>query len=167
MNAGHIPSDHWVHGDEGGGRNLGEACHIYDFLTYLTNSQIQSINARAVTPRTDYYRRNDNFSALLTFENGSVATFTYTAMGDPAFPKEQLDVFFDGTVVRLDDFQALTVSGRKTGGLSTRIAQKGLREEFEAFHAAVTRGGSWPIPLWQQIQATEMAIEVEAQLARC
>ena len=32
MNAGYIPMDHWVHGDEGGGRNLGEACHIYDLF---------------------------------------------------------------------------------------------------------------------------------------
>ena len=40
MNAGYIPMDHWVHGDEGGGRNLGEACHIYD-LFILSNSKLE------------------------------------------------------------------------------------------------------------------------------
>src|SRR5262249_44653201 len=35
MNAGFIPLDSWVHGPAGGGRNLGEACHIYDLFEYL------------------------------------------------------------------------------------------------------------------------------------
>src|SRR6185437_14832202 len=39
MNAGYIPSDHWVHGPQGGGRNIGEACHIYDLFNALTGSQ--------------------------------------------------------------------------------------------------------------------------------
>jgi predicted dehydrogenase len=26
LNAGYIPLDHWVHGTQGGGRNIGEAC---------------------------------------------------------------------------------------------------------------------------------------------
>src|SRR5260370_40470614 len=36
MNAGFIPPEHGVHGPEGGGRNSGEACHIYDVFNYLT-----------------------------------------------------------------------------------------------------------------------------------
>ena len=32
MNAGYIAADHWVHGPQGGGRNIGEACHIYDLF---------------------------------------------------------------------------------------------------------------------------------------
>ncbi len=31
MNGGYLPLDHWTQGPEGGGRNIGEACHIYDF----------------------------------------------------------------------------------------------------------------------------------------
>ena len=40
MNAGYIALDDWVHGPEGGGRNLGEACHIYDLFTFLTDSRV-------------------------------------------------------------------------------------------------------------------------------
>ena len=47
MNAGHIPSDHWVHGEEGGGRNIGEACHIYDLFTALANSEAVAVQAQA------------------------------------------------------------------------------------------------------------------------
>ena len=39
MNAGRLPPDHWVHTAEGGGRNIGEACHIYDVFTFLTEAR--------------------------------------------------------------------------------------------------------------------------------
>ena len=32
MNAGFIPSSHWTQGKEGGGRNIGEACHILSLI---------------------------------------------------------------------------------------------------------------------------------------
>src|SRR5262249_26081061 len=93
MNAGHLPADHWVHGDEGGGRNVGEACHIYDLFTYLTNSRVGRVTAVAARPKTHYYGRSDNFSASMEFEDGSVASLSYTAFGCPKHPKEELEVF--------------------------------------------------------------------------
>src|SRR5262249_61254662 len=38
MNAGYLPDAHWAHGPEGGGRNIGEACHIYDLVQAVTAS---------------------------------------------------------------------------------------------------------------------------------
>src|SRR5262249_11544943 len=46
MNAGYLPSSHWVHSAEGGGRNLGEACHIYDLFTFLTASRVASVQVQ-------------------------------------------------------------------------------------------------------------------------
>ena len=38
VNAGFLPSDHWVHDPEqGGGRLLGEVCHFVDFLAFLAD----------------------------------------------------------------------------------------------------------------------------------
>ena len=54
MNAGFIPLDHWVHGDEGAGRNIGEACHIYDLVTYLTNSRVMKVTAHSINPQSSY-----------------------------------------------------------------------------------------------------------------
>ena len=162
MNAGHLPAGHWVHGPEGGGRNLGEACHIYDLFTFLTDARIASVRASALAPRSAYYRADDNFSALLGFESGAVATLLYTAMGDSQEPKEQMDTYCDGEIHRLDDYRRLT-SSRQGTLLETRQAEKGLRQELEAFHAALS-GGSWPNPLWQQLQAMEIALSVNEQL---
>ena len=35
INTKYLQKDHWQRGDEGGGRNVGEACHIYDLFTFL------------------------------------------------------------------------------------------------------------------------------------
>jgi len=147
MNAGYLPPEHWVHGPEGGGRNLGEACHIYDLFTFLLG-RVSTISAKAIAPRGGYYRADDNFAVLLGFESGALATFIYTAMGDASQPKEQAEIYLDGAVERLGEWES----------------DKDLRGELEAFHAAVTGRSEWPIPLWQQLQATDIALRVNQQL---
>ena len=81
MNAGYLPLDHWTQSSEGGGRNLGEACHIYDLFTYLTGARIERVQAAAIRPATGYCKSQDNFTTCLSFDDGSVATLTYTGLG--------------------------------------------------------------------------------------
>ncbi len=164
MNAGYIPLEHWVHGPEGGGRNIGEACHIYDLFTYLTGAKTTGMTAAAITPATGAYVRNDNFTATFTFEDGSVATLVYTALGSTEYPKEQMEVFCDGKVYVLDDYRALRVTGAPAAGVETKLVDKGQAAEIAAFATAIRDGGSWPIPLWQQAQAMAMAFDVEDAL---
>lgn len=166
MNAGYIPLDHWVHGPEGGGRNRGEACHIYDLFTFLANAEVREVQARAIVPATNYYGASDNFVTIVTFADGSVATLTYTALGATDYPKEQLEVFVDGTVIALDDYRSLTVAGGKEKPLATRAADKGQKEELMAFARAIKGSTGWPIPLWQQLQATRISFAVERLLER-
>jgi predicted dehydrogenase/threonine dehydrogenase-like Zn-dependent dehydrogenase len=164
MNAGYIPLDHWVHTKEGGGRNLGEACHIYDLFTFFTNSKVISIQACPMRPKTEYYSSCDNFVAALAFEDGSVATFTYTALGSTEFPKEQMEIFSDGKVLMLDDYKQLKIHGSNAGGVTSKLTDKGHKRELEAFAETLGKGGEWPIPLWQQLQATEIALSINEQL---
>ncbi len=159
MNAGRIPSDHWVHGPEGGGRNIGEACHIYDLFTFLTGARMTSVSARAVRPATDFYRADDNFVATVGFADGSVASLTYTALGNADTSKEKMELYCDGAVWQMDDYKALSVTGR-SGGYSSKGAEKGHREELKAFVDAIRRGEQ-PVPLWQAFQAMEIAFAVE------
>ncbi|MBI5049139.1 MAG: bi-domain-containing oxidoreductase [Deltaproteobacteria bacterium] len=166
MNAGHIPLDHWVHTEEGGGRNIGEACHIYDLFTYLTNSKALTVEAMTIKPSTGYYSHRDNFVANIKFEDGSVAVLIYTALGSRDYPKEHLEVFVDGKVIAMDDYKRLTITGAKGKGIETKISDKGQKEELEAFAKAIRSGGEWPIPLWQQVQAMEISFKVEKMLYR-
>jgi predicted dehydrogenase/threonine dehydrogenase-like Zn-dependent dehydrogenase len=161
MNAGYIPLDHWVHSAEGGGRNIGEACHIYDLFTHFTEAKVATINANNIIPSNDYYSSADNFLTTLTFKDGSVANLTYTSMGSKNFPKEQMEIFCDGDVLTLNDYQESSISGIKSWRKRGRRTEKGHYEELQLFANTIKNGGEWPIPLWQQIQATEISFQVE------
>ncbi len=159
MNAGYIPHDHWVHGPEGGGRNLGEACHIYDLFTFLADSEVESIVAHSIDAKNGPYTSGDNFTATIRFADGSVASLTYTALGNPDYPKETADLYVDGKLAILRDYIELDVYGNKKKSLTTKTQQKGFYEELSAFSKAI-QTGIWPIPWWQQRQSMRIALAV-------
>ena len=166
MNAGYIPLNHWVHSEEGGGRNLGEACHIYDLFTFLTGSRVSSVTALTIKPTTGFYSHRDNFVASMIFADGSLATLTYNALGAREYPKEQLEIFVDGKVLVLNDYRRLSIFGAKARGMEIKLGDKGHKAELEAFARAIQEGGDWPIPLMQQVQAMEISLKVEALLSK-
>lgn len=165
MNAGYIPLDHWVHGPEGGGRNVGEACHIYDLFNFLTGTpEVEAVNAYSITPSSRQWARNDNFVATLKYVDGSVCTLTYTALGDKSYPKERMEVFADGKVLTMNDYKSVAVHGGKHKGWSSAAMQKGQLEELEALSATLLNGATWPISLQGQLQATRVGFEIERQI---
>lgn len=164
MNAGHVPSDNWLFSNEGGGRNIGEACHIYDLFTFLTNSEVETTSVSCMPKGSGYYGHDDNFVATFVFGDGTTASLTYTSMGSSEFPKEVLELFFDGKVAVLNDYASLYVHGSRKHAMYRRFPDKGHEDELLAFWKCIRDGGEWPIPLWQQVQAMEMAFEVEKQL---
>lgn len=164
MNAGYIPADHWVHGAQGGGRNIGEACHIYDLFNALTGSLPSEVHAVSIVPNSAYWRRDDNFVATVRYEDGSICTLTYTSMGAKDYPKERAEIFVDGKVLTLDDYKSLSVAGG-SGGWKGTFIEKGQLEELKALADAFKSGGQWPISLQEQIAATRVSFEVQRQLS--
>ena len=164
MNAGYIPLDHWVHTEEGGGRNVGEACHIYDVFNFLTNAKVIDISASSIQPQNEFYSSKDNFIATVRYGDGSVANLIYTAMGNNIYPKETMEVFFDGKMIVLDDYKKINGYGVKLANIESKISEKGQLEELEDFAKAIKGGNEFPIPLWQQIQAMKIAFEVEKMI---
>jgi predicted dehydrogenase/threonine dehydrogenase-like Zn-dependent dehydrogenase len=164
MNAGFIPRDSWVQGAEGGGRNIGEACHIYDLFTALTGAEAVEVSAHGITPKTEQYLKNDNFSATISFADGSVCNLIYTAIGSKDVPKELMDIYVDGKVLQMHDYKTLKVFGSSAKGVETTTVQKGQMEELKEFAKAVREGGGYPIPLWQMVQATKISFIVESAI---
>ena len=164
MNAGYIPLDHWVHGDEGGGRNIGEACHIYDLFTFLSGSELVSISSDSIVPTSGKYSWDDNFIATLCFQDGSICSLTYTALGNQEYPKEEADLYVDGMLIHMNDYKKLEVFGGRGGKIKTTIQDKGLTNQLLAFSDAINSGGEWPIPWWQQFQVSKIALEIENQI---
>ncbi len=163
MNAGYLPPDHWTQGAEGGGRNLGEACHVYDLFCALTGSLPVKVEAQAIRAAGRQWRGDDNFTATLSFADGSVCSLTYTALGAKDHPKERLEVFADGMVLSLDDYRSLTVSGRRAKGWQGN-QDKGHKGLMMALARALV-DGSRPIAPDQQIAATRAALTVQGLIS--
>jgi predicted dehydrogenase len=165
MNAGYIPPNHWVQGPEGGGRNIGEACHIYDLFGFLTDAEVASIQAQAIRSPSHEWLPTDNFVATLAYRDGSVCSLTYTALGHRRHPKEHVDAFFDGEVVSIEDYKMLQKASRRTPLWRSRVPQKGHLQEFEVLAAALREGGPWPIRLDEQLIAMDAALQVQKQIS--
>jgi len=165
MNAGYLPPNHWVHTAEGGGRNIGEACHIYDLFLHLLGARVSYVDAAAIQPGSAAYGTRDNFTATLHFDDGSLATLLYTALGTTKFAKERLEVFSAGTVAVLDDYRSLEYHGTGRAGIRARRQDKGHLAELRAFAEGVQRR-SWPIPLEQQLESARISFAVEEQITR-
>lgn len=163
VNAGFLPPEHWVHGEQGGGRNIGEACHIYDVCNFLVGGHPQHTQAQAVAPASAQWHRNDNFVATLGYPDGSVCTVTYTSLGHNDYAKERMEIFVDGMVIALDDYKALTVTSARNRNWSGAGTDKGHTQELSALASGIL-SGTWPISLADQIAATRTSFEVESQL---
>jgi len=165
MNAGYIPRDHWLQSEQGGGRNLGEACHIYDLFNALPGSDPVTISGHSIVPGSRQWGKNDNFVATVTYSDGSVCSLLYTALGHKSFPKETMEIFSDGKVISMQDYKSVVVLGNKRKTWNSMTQDKGQMEELQALAKALQQGKAWPISLKQQVQATRIAFNVEKQIA--
>jgi len=164
MNAGPLPVDHWVQSQEGGGRNLGEACHIYDLFNALVDSEYLAVSARSIVPGSGQWKKNDNFVSVISYADGSLCSLTYTALGVKSFPKETMEIFGDGKVISLSDYKSVSIAGSRHKTWRAMIQEKGQMDELNALAGCLLRGEPWPISLQQMIAATRIAFEVERQI---
>ena len=47
--------------------------------------------------------------------------------------------------------------------MQTKTQDKGLLDELKCFAKGI-RSGEWPIPLWQQLQVSRVAFEIEEMI---
>ncbi len=155
VNAGPIPAEHWTQDPQrGGGRIIGEGCHFIDLLSCIAGAPVASVSAAMVGQGPAV--RDDKMSILLTFADGSVGTVNYFANGARDYPKELLEVFSDGRVLRLENFRLTRGYGFKGfRRFKTARQDKGHAAELARFIAAVERGGEPPIPFAQIRNITE------------
>ena len=158
MNAGYIPLDHWTQKAQGGGRIIGEACHIFDLFNFWTGSVPAKIQALSINPKTKDISAQDNFTASIAYADGSVCNLIYTALGNKDLSKEYAEIYCDGKVLVLDDYKKLEVKSG-SGSLKTFTQDKGHLSELEAFAHGIQKG-HFPITLEELFSATEISFEV-------
>lgn len=161
VNAGAIPTDHWIQDPViGGGRLLGEGCHFIDLLRHLAGASITGIHALSLADSAGP-PRPDNSTISLSFSDGSTGLIHYFANGHKSFPKERLEVFCEGRVLQLDNFRKLRGWGWKTFSTMNLWRQdKGQAACATAFIQAVRSGSASPIPLEEILEVSRVSIEV-------
>ncbi|MAS82689.1 MAG: hypothetical protein CMF45_08370 [Legionellales bacterium] len=160
MNAGALKKDNWQYDLEEGGRNIGEAVHIYHLFGALFKSKPESISVTCVKGSKSYMAY-DNFSANIRYENGCVGILTYTSIGSDAFPKESFIMHSGGTTIVSNNYTETKIVGGKT--FKTSLSEKGHREVLQSFIRSLIHGTS-EMTREEQIDTMHIAFCVESEL---
>jgi len=161
VNAGYIPLDHWVHGEEGGGRIIGETCHFIDLFTFFTECRVKDIYTSTLIPKTQSLSSDDNRVVVLNYEDGSIATLEYFATGAKEFPKEYFEIHFDEKTIVIDDYKSVKGYGVKVDEMKGDLPEKGHLEELAVLNDFLQgKTNKCPIELWDLFQTTEVTFAI-------
>jgi predicted dehydrogenase/threonine dehydrogenase-like Zn-dependent dehydrogenase len=155
INAGAIPKDSWIQGEEGGGRILGEVCHFVDYIQFLSDAEPVEVFA--------YQSSNgmDTLSIIIKLGDGSIGNVNYFATGDKSYPKERIEVYGGNRIAVLDDFRALEMWREGKRRSAKRMAQdKGFDRELSSFLQAALSGGEMPISWRSQVLTTLATLRI-------
>jgi polar amino acid transport system substrate-binding protein len=158
INAGAIPTNHWIQDPQvGGGRMIGEGCHFIDLASALVGSNVKTVYAVGTSKAEKSALLNDNLCLSLTFDNGSVANITYTADGSKAMAKEYVEVFGGGHSAQIDDFKEVTLFSGDNNAKQHKLGvqDKGQKHMISAWLQGLKAGT--PCVEYNCLMATSLA----------
>jgi hypothetical protein len=128
-------------------------------MQFFSRSPVKTVFAQALPNLGKYC--DDNVAMNLSFMDGSVSTILYTANGGKALPKEYIEIFGEGKVAIINDFQSLRlIEGAKQKVITDGKRDKGHRQEMVEWVEAVRTGAKEPIPFEESVVATKAAFAV-------
>ncbi|MCL5422232.1 MAG: bi-domain-containing oxidoreductase [Nitrospirae bacterium] len=135
VNAGYVPPGHWVHSEEeGGSRIIGEICHFVDVMQFLTKSNPVRVYGERISGNNRTAVNSDNVAITVKFEDGSVGNIFYTASGDKAYSREQVEIFCEGKTIVIKDYKETTLHrDGKSKSFKTMNQEMGYKEELQHF----------------------------------
>lgn len=107
VNASMTNQSHAIIATSGAGRIITDACHFIDVFCFLTDARPYAVSVESVHAARKNIFPTDNFSAQISFEDGSVCSLLYTSLGHENVGAERMEVFFDGKSIVMDDFVGL------------------------------------------------------------
>ena len=158
VNAGSIPAHHWTQDPTiGGGRIIGEGCHFIDLARHLAESPIAAISARQMGTTDGLTNCGDTTTISVQFDDGSIASINYFANGIKSYPKERIEVFDNGRIYCIDNFNRLSVFGGK-GGKRLIQQDKGQAQLVQNFMDAIRGRCETPIAADQIFEISRATI---------
>jgi predicted dehydrogenase len=137
-----FPADSWTHDPKvGGGRFVGEGCHIFDLLCELVGQPPVMVYASGGTFLDPVkVKIPDSAIVTITFADGSIGTTLISSAGCPGFPKEATEIYCNGKMIYINDFTSMEYYGyeghAKTSLTFDRV-DKGHSVEIDQFADAI------------------------------
>ena len=152
MNAGRIPDNHWANEKLiGGGRIIGEACHLIDLCIFLSNSKVHSVCMNNIIERDN--DSINNGTIMLRFMNGSNASINYFINGAKSYSKERIEIYSKSRTWIIDNYRKTTGYGVKGfRDIKTKI-DKGHKNQFIDYINSINEGGKPLIPVDELINS--------------
>ena len=158
MNAGYISPEHWVHDLQiGGGRIIGEACHLIDLCVFICGSKVERICLNSLGNESN--KNTDNVSMLLKMKNGSNASINYFSNGSTHYSKERIEIYSQNRTWIIDNYERTTgygIPGFKN--LKTKV-DKGHKTQFQKYVHSIKKGSQELIPIDEIINVTISSIK--------
>ncbi len=165
VNAELLEKNSWIYKKEGGGRNIGEACHFYDLFLYLLDKKITNINVSSLNFEKDKFHKTDNFYVLLEFEDSSIAKLNYSVMGGNEKVKEFIRIQGVEETIEVIDFKIAVFKTKDTQKelISSSYPKKGHDLIIQNFFKGIIRrqGG---MSLESQIRSMALTFKIEELL---
>jgi predicted dehydrogenase/threonine dehydrogenase-like Zn-dependent dehydrogenase len=176
VNTGIIPANHWTLDPQvGGGRIIGEACHFFDLFNFLVgkDTEVSNIQVRAIPVDGKQVVSRDNIETTISYNDGSLASLTYTTLGSPKMEKERTEVFAGNSSFVLNDYlwlesysysldNLIVESGkRKKNRLVLHRQVKGVEKEMSELARFFKGEESQIISFSEVVKATEITLRVE------
>jgi len=164
--ASYAPPDHWVHGPEGGGRAVGEACHMLDVFRCLVGHPATNARTEHLPTADREADQHDSFVTTVTYQDHSICVLCYLAVGGVGLPKEYLEVHAQDQTFLLDDYQTTKAFGPAGKPVATRDTDKGHLEELRRFARYVRGDAEQPISLAEMVESTELTFAIAGRERR-
>ncbi|MFW5991355.1 MAG: Gfo/Idh/MocA family oxidoreductase, partial [Candidatus Nanoarchaeia archaeon] len=154
----YLPKEHWVNDpDVGGGRIIGEACHIIDLFNYLTDSKPLVVEAHKIGAARGQVNDENNISTVIKYSDGSVCTLTYTCMGSTGVQRESCTVIQDGSVWEMNGFDKVKHNGKV---IYKGTADEGHNAEIKELENKLTGKESALITSEECVTATKTTFDI-------
>ena len=163
VNAGPLPPQHWTRdAEEGGGRIIGEVCHFVDLLQYIADAPPVGVYAETVVSHNENIPKEDNVNINIKFDDGSIGTISYSALGNLHFPRERFEIFGEESVVVVDNFkEAIFTRSRKKEKMKKWWGRDmGYQNEINTFIEALKLGKEMPIDFKEIVSVTLATFEI-------
>lgn len=166
-----FPEDSWTHDPKvGGGRFVGEGCHIFDLLCELVQSPPVSVYAAGgIFLDPAKVKIPDSGIVTIAFADGSVGTTLIASAGCAAFPKEATEIYCAGKAICINDFKEMSYfgfEGQERVRVELGATDKGQAVEIEQLADAILNDKEPPNGLVNAARAAVISYMVNESIAQ-